>query len=350
MRKFIIQFIIFLLPLLCIPIANYVIDPSHIYDDYGQQVVSTLQGHRYVINVDPDKDERLLMKAMIDSCKKDIDVLILGSSRVMQISEDMFDNKRVLNLGVSGATYEDITGLLYLYLQGHKTPKAIIIGIDPQHFNANIGDTRWKSIDREYARYSEDVLGEKVSCGINLEKWENLFSVTYFQEAIKYYKRPKRYLQAIDYDIQGTDIEYGIAIRYDGSSVYGREYETRSLTKTNHEAQTEIYSQWENYKELSTRELNRWQNLIQYARQQCVELYFFEAAFHPIVYHRLTMDAQFEGMKKGMEYVEKMAEENGITQIGSYNPDDCHLCDSDFYDGMHMRRRAIERELKRGVR
>lgn len=352
MRKFIQHISWVCIPLLCIPLVNYFIDPAHMYDHYEQQIVSLLQEHKYVINVDPDKDERALMKAMIDSCERDIDVLILGSSRIMLLSEKMFGGKHILNVGVSGATYEDIAALLYHFLQKHKPPQTIILGIDPQHFNANIGDTRWKSIDKEYAAYSKEVLQENVSCGFNTEKWANLFSIPYFKESVRYYAKHRCSneirMKAVDCEIEAEDIETGSAIGYDGSLIYGREYEMLPLSTTNTKAKNETYQQWENYTELSAREIWRWEKLIQYIYiyEQDIKLYFYKAAFHPITYKRMMEEARYEGMRKGMEQIDKIAKENDIVLIGSYNPDDYHLRDSDFYDGMHMRRDAVERMLR----
>ena len=97
MKKFLLAAVIVLLPLMSIPVVNYTIDPSHIYDHYEQKIVSLLQHHPYVTNVDQNMDERSYKKSLIDSCKTDADVLVLCSSSVMSISESMFKEKSLLN-------------------------------------------------------------------------------------------------------------------------------------------------------------------------------------------------------------------------------------------------------------
>ena len=345
MKKFISRFVLVILPLLCIPIVNYTIDPSHIYDHYEQKIVSLLQHHPYVINVDQNMDERSFKKTLIDSCKTDIDMLIFGSSSVMSISESMFEGKHILNLGMSGATYEDIAALLYHYLSTGKCPRAVILGIDPQHFNANIGDTRWKTLQNEYAAYSKEVLSKPMYQLPDFEKWFNLLSLTYFQCCLKF-DGDQYAIQTIDSVIHSDDIEHGAGLCKDGSLVYGRAFNNLSLQETNELAKNEAYSQWDNYAELSPIEIERWQQFIRYLQKKGIEVYIYESPYHPITFKRLNDEERYEMMETAMNYVDQFAEENTLMVIGSYNPSQCNLQECDFYDGTHVRKEHVAKLME----
>lgn len=343
MRKFLYRLILVLLPVVSIPIVNYTVDPSHVYDGYDQKIVSILQQHPYVINVDPNLDERNFKKSLVDSCKEDVDILVLGSSRVMLISEQMFNGESLLNLGVSGATYEDVTALLHHYMTSGKCPRKIILGLDPQHFNANIGDTRWMALRNDYAAYDSDVLKNSIEIEPNYDKWLNLVSITYFQNALKCINR-NSVLQPIDSVILGKDIHDGNGVGKDGSLIYGSDFESRwPIEMSNNNAKNVAYPQWDNYTQLSEVEIERWQNLIEYIQGKGIQLYFIRAAYHPILYNRLVTDDKYMMMKKGMDYIERLAKINSIELIGSFNPNDDNFKSKDFYDGMHMRQETMER-------
>ena len=291
-------------------------------------------------------DERNFKKSLIDSCKEDVDILVLGSSRIMLLSEQMLNGESLLNLGVSGATYEDIAALFYHYIQTSKGPRKVIIGIDPQHFNANIGDTRWKTLRKEYMAYSKDILSNDVLVTPNFEKWENLISITYFQSAVRIGNESHR-LKPGDAIISEDSIEYGCGYRDDGSLIYGRSYHNTPQDITNNLAKTEFYPQWDKYSELSKDEIDRWRRLIQYMKEKDIQVCLFNAAYHPIMYQRFMNDAKLDMMRQAMDYIHKFEIENDVEMIGSFNPNDnnFNLKEGDFYDGMHMRREVVEKIL-----
>ena len=58
---------------------------------------------------------------------------------------------------------------------------------------------------------------------------------------------------------------------------------------------------------------------------------------------------QLKGARDAFEFVDRYAKENNIPLIGSFNPADEGLTESDFYDGPHVRKeimdKIVEREL-----
>lgn len=341
MKQFILRLLLVILPVvLLIPTVNYYIDPAHVYsyEEYEKGIVSALQSHKYVTNVDANHNERYFKKVLIDSSKTgDIDFLVLGSSRIMLISNDMLEGYNILNLGVSGATYEDITALCYYCIKTCGFPRKVLIGIDPQHFNENIGDMRWTELTKEYNDYKRDVLKDSTILRTEDKKKSNLFSPSYFQSSI-IYLRKKSFRFEGQIPIQAVDSVDGInAICRDGSILYGREYTDRSLELIDQEALSIEYGQWESFNDLSQNEIVRWQRFVEYLQSNGIQIYFQEAAFHPVTYQRFLNEPKYKGMVLAMDYVNELANMYDIPILGAYNPTKYGLNNSDFYDGMHMK-------------
>ena len=100
-----------------------------------------LSGHN-VANIG-NYDERLLQKDIIQNDQRQIDIIVLGSSRSMQINSqtinDIFQDQIFFNHAVSGASVEDYIAILDLYLEKNALPSTIIIGVDPWILNSNNG-------------------------------------------------------------------------------------------------------------------------------------------------------------------------------------------------------------------
>ena len=100
-------------------------------------------------------DERNFIKNRIILETLDPKILIVGSSRVMQVDNKLFD-KEILNLSVSGATIEDQIAITEMALERF-SPSEIYLGADPWLFNENNYQVRWKSIKKEYQIASDNI-------------------------------------------------------------------------------------------------------------------------------------------------------------------------------------------------
>ena len=93
-------------------------------------------------------DERQFIKNRIIYENLKPKVLVIGSSRIMQISNDNF-NQQTLNLGVSGASIEDHITITLMALEKFNVD-IILLAADPWLFNHFSYQERWKSISEEY--------------------------------------------------------------------------------------------------------------------------------------------------------------------------------------------------------
>ena len=93
-------------------------------------------------------DERLFIKSRIIYENLKPKILVIGSSRILQISNDNF-NKSILNLGVSAASVEDHIAITLMALEKFNVD-TILLAADPYLFNQFSNQWRWKSISEEY--------------------------------------------------------------------------------------------------------------------------------------------------------------------------------------------------------
>ena len=110
------------------------------------RIAKTLVGSRAVYA--SGLDERELVRYRIQYQPHNPAVVVLGSSRIMQVGEHNL-TPGTLNLAVSGSSVEDLVAIGGLVAKRFK-PATILIGVDPWLFNARSGQDRWKTLRTEY--------------------------------------------------------------------------------------------------------------------------------------------------------------------------------------------------------
>ena len=122
-------------------------------------------------------DDRQFVKNRILVETLDVKNLIIGSSRIMKISNKNF-NQQVLNLGVSGASIQDHIAITEMALEKFN-PNKIFLGADPWLFNKYNNQLRWNSISDEYKISLKNILSmnknNKVLKNVNLNESYNFY-------------------------------------------------------------------------------------------------------------------------------------------------------------------------------
>lgn len=84
------------------------------------------------------------------------EVLILGSSTVGAMSQDMFAQHRILNGWLSAPSIEDLEAITAVLDRANCHPKAIVLGVDAWLLNSAFTDQRWMSLFDDYVAYHPD--------------------------------------------------------------------------------------------------------------------------------------------------------------------------------------------------
>lgn len=343
MKKF-IKKIVLLLPILIILIlTNYFVDPGNIFYKHGfyeRGVAAIISSGKNVENL-ANYDERLLQKFYIDKLKKEKELVILGSSRAMQISSDIVSEKNMFNSSVSGASLEDLIAIYGIYREQNVLPKKIILGLDPWMMNRGNNQTRWKSLEDYYLYILNEVGILDKKKDLIQEKYLELVSLSYFQNAIDELKKG----ESVDYT--ATDLKYSktnVKLA-DGSLTYNEEFRKRSVEEVrkiavSYASSKPIYNLggFSKIDEQYKREFEEFINLIQ---KDGVEVEFYFSPYHPFVYKTLMDSSDYRIVNEVEKYFTKFAIDKKINIRGSYNPEKVNCSEEDFYDGMHIKPEGV---------
>lgn len=274
-------------------------------------------------------NERLFIRSRIQHEKSNPHVIVIGSSRVMQVSTKTV-NQDILNLSVSGASIEDVIAIWQLS-KTKFTPSNFYIGADPWIFNINSNQNRWKSL-------SEDYKSGMLSLGfINI----NNFSVHEKSSSLN------EFIVKLDNSINRINIKASNdlptiidKIRNDGSRVYNLSYAHKSAVDIERSASGYISYSMNDYKE-STEVREILMRLVQVIKHSNQNVAFILSPYHPTLYK--LMEQRDRKFLKIESVFREIAKELEIKVFGSYDPVKVGCTSEEFFDGMHPKDTCMEK-------
>lgn len=351
MEKFIVKISIICLPILFILISvNYFIDPANLFNEgkYEKGISKDLCNGYHVTNIVYNYDQRLLQKYLIDCLPKVPKTVILGSSRSMLIGSD-YISSGLLNSSVSGASIQDFLAIYNLYRKRHFIPETIILGLDPWLLNDNCEQDRWESVANDYyemleyiglAKYSNKESSKFKLFRSKFEKYIQIVSFRYFQQSLLMVGSTTNY-----YPTKELVNDY-FTMHTDGSINYDKKYRSTDSVGIINYAKSYINSKpiysLGNFSKFSNRNIEILEKFIQYLKEQNVDVVFFLAPYHPLVYDYFQMNNNLKIVLETENYYFKLAKKYNIELIGSFNPNTYKLNSDDFFDGMHCKENAIK--------
>jgi hypothetical protein len=350
MKKFIKKSFIFLIPvILIVALTNYLVDPAHIFnDDYEKGMVEIIKDGNNIANIG-NYDERLFQKIYIEQLKKPNGLIVIGSSRSMQIREELF-NDSFFNNSVSGSTLEDYIAITQLYVENNKLPPKIILCVDPWIFNKNHGQERWETLKEYYQKFlkhnnldDESIIEKSLPNNLFENNIAELFSIKYFQESIRfiltfsfnddYFSTKKK---ALPFNVKLND----------GSLVYKSNFRNAGINEINNKAKNYIYGNIysiEKFSSINERYRDQFEALINFYGSKNVDVVLLLSPYHPIVYNYITKNKEYRMVKKVEGYLNEFANKSNVEIFGSYNPKKLDLNSDSFYDGMHPKEEVMEK-------
>lgn len=279
-------------------------------------------------------DERQFIKNRIIFENNDIEALIVGSSRLMQVSNKIYKRK-LLNLSVSGASLEDQITITEMALEKFD-PEKIILGADPWLFNKFNGQNRWKSISDEYyqtLKNIEDFEKSKKLLDLNFEQenknpFVNLINQIYENINLRNLK-----LVPLNENNQLKQI-----IRNDGSRIYSKK-------DTSHKVISQVinYSMEKYY--FSDEKFKLYEKFINYlSLRYKKEIILVLSPYHSESY-ALTLKKipHYQDVEKKFT---RLAKEKSIKLIGSYSMEKTECEDDEFYNGDHPKSSCMTKIFK----
>lgn len=327
---------------LIINFLNYYSDPAFLFKHEEGDVAKIISENQNVTGF-ANIDERMLQKKIIEKLKHNPQIIIFGSSRIMEVGSHYYENS--FNNGVSGASLEDLIAIYQIYKEKSIIPKKIVIGIDPWLFNNNHGQIRWKSLKNYYDNYHNNsvyLINE-----IPFHILSQLISISYFQASVKYLPKRLENHNSIVATSESNNVTMTKLV--DGTISYGYDYRNKTGSDVESAALNyingNIYS-IESFNEISKKIKTEFKKFIVGLLKNDIEIEFLLMPYHPIVWKHIEENEKYKTVQEVEAYIYDFAIKNSITITGSYNPEQFALSSDDFYDGMHLSPDGIEKVLK----
>ncbi len=336
---------------LCILITaaslSYFVDPAGIYHGqdasrYPSRLISSANG---LSIPDGAIDEREAAR-MLASHGGAVECVIVGSSHVMQVSSERKDRSlstecpTLLNLGVSGGAIEDHIAIVWRSLSGIP-PRKVVLGIDPWLFMYG-RDSRWTSDRAGYQRARNAIFEEDwvIKDGRPVGDLAlNLINGPYVARAIDLLLQRKALRQYIT-QAPPVDLEKGadhpIRLR-DGSLVYSARYIRESHEKRPSGCGVSYGTRGYHPK---SNAVSDYRQMIRWIKKRGVQPILLITPYHQSVFECPDSD-NMRAMRKTMDIIWRLAKEEHIPVLGSYDPDVVGCHPEDFYDFMHPKARCL---------
>jgi len=347
--------------LLILILVNFFVDPSGVFSQVENEDRWVAEKLKAGLNViyDTSINDRMVQSSYIKSIgeeKKDLTIVVIGSSRALQINNSVFLEKSFFNSSLTGATLEDILAITELYLKNNVNVETVILGVDPWMFNRNNGMEKWRILEVEYNGFLADNFGfglfDKIALHIRQIKSEKekikkyggtLVSLKYFQHSLQEKK--------FDYESTKHQTTENIYIQMpvklpDGSLVNSESM--RSATEEQvrggvieYLAHADVYGM-ESFNQIDPILRSQFGALLASLNKKKINVILFLPPFHPLTYDYLKNHERYKSVVGVEDYLCKIADELGIRLLGSYDPARVGLTGVDFYDFMHPKREAVE--------
>jgi len=330
----------------------YHIDPAHIFQKAGDESESRavdilLSGHN-VEMINLNHNNRLFQKHHVERAPEGPDILVLGSSRSMQISSSLFPGRSFYNASVNFATLEDHLSIFQLYYEKQYMPETVILEITPWMLKKKNKVLLYRVLRDEYIRALErlDLPPELVSAvpvGIGSRKFSELFSPSYFQVC-----RELRMAESKEaFSFRATDeLQAEHTIRFPDGSVEYAAFERNRSEAMLHDiaanfAKAQSVRGYGGYYELDSNLMDLLEVFVVDLKSMGVEVVLYLPPFHPVAYGILMNNAGYLDMVEVSSFIRDLADRHGLRIEGSYDPSVCGLAGTDFVDGHHMTRDAM---------
>ena len=345
MKKFVLNIIKIIAPFaLLLAMVNIFIDPAHIFSNGTYETAASkilLQGHN-IDNIE-NCDERLLVKKMLTNLSYNPEVVVIGTSRSLEISSDFFPAKKFYNCSVSHANINDFIGLLGLLDSTNKLPSEIYIETSPTLINPTLTD-EWISL-YDFYLYGIKKMQlnlEPIKTNTTLEgykkKAKTIFALDYFQASISSLK-PKKRNHFID---MGNAIPTHFGRMSDGSITYSKAYRIQDTIKAM--ADADIYVSKAFLPNIDEKYLHILKQIIDYLKSKNVKVILVNIPFQQDCYKIVDgKNKLFEEIKLGINIFAKEAK---VPLIGTFNPFEANLNRGQFYDPLHCNKDALHTIFK----
>ncbi|MDC0896153.1 acyltransferase family protein [Candidatus Pelagibacter sp.] len=277
-------------------------------------------------------NERQFIKNRIILNNDKINTLIVGSSRAMEVANNIFDEKS-LNLSVSGASIEDQITIVGMALEKFKFNK-IILGADPWLFNEYSNQKRWKSLSKEYDLILKQIINEKIifdSLNIKKENDTLAFFANFLFGIYEFIN-----IKNLNRELNEKKLNKNLGVIYrDGRRI-------PSIKDSNFEINGRIIKYSMDPYKFSKNKYQLYEKFINYLKN----IYNIDVTLLLTPYHKKSYKLTINEIEAYLDVEKKfrlIADKNQINFLGSYNPEIYNCKTDEFYDDYHPNERCMKK-------
>lgn len=345
MGKLLTKLAIIFIPLaLIVVLTNFIVDPANIFsgEKYVGQIAGILASGNNADNI-TNYNERLLQKHYLQKHKgQSPDLIVMGSSRVMEISKNIFANTTMYNIGVSHANIHDVVALAGLMEQENIKPKKVLINVDPFLIaQGDKGANEWTTLKEYHNEFIEaNCQGYVQESTENeednqLKKYYTLLTFDYFKNSLEFLIKGNS--KAVVNTGKQSPVKSG---RFaDGSIAYSYKYQHPDTLITENVAHNMGKISLTPIDDGKLKLLNC---LLTYFAKNGVEVSFVMLPVHKAYYNAVNKQ-QNSIFNMYEAFYTKLANENKLKIWGSFSAEKMGLCNADFYDTYHCSGDAIKK-------
>ncbi len=344
-KIFFARFFLFVAPVaLLVAMVNYKIDPANIFSTnlYVKGIAEILSAGHNVDNIS-NYDERLLQEQMISRLTSSPDIIVVGSSRIMQVGNNFYPGKKVLNCGVSHANIKDVAAIIGLLDSLKKMPSEIVLNADPGLISKG-GTNEWESLSVYYNYFLSKQAGisnnmESPAIYMFKKRFYSLFSPQYFQSSLLFLgkRRTKKY----------TDVGNNIPSLYgrinDGTVSYSYEY----MHPDSAEMVAKAYDEGKagHFDAIDTAHVQLLEKVLDYCAEKKVQVKMYMLPYHPAFYTATNKYHQQQFVLY-TDYYKTLAAKRNLPLAGSFDPAVYNITGSCFYDDSHSSAESLKKIIK----
>ena len=347
MKVFTKIFMILILPLILIGSVNFYIDPDYsLRNNYISPLVASLVEGKLIagpVNV----NSRLLKKEWIEQLPLTPDILVLGSSRTLALSQEVFSGRSFFNASVTNCTFQDMYAFLNLVeKKGKDLPDTIIVCADQWLFGNSFTEKRWLENRSEAIEMIQKV-GiiplKKFPSKWNIDKeWiKELFSVRYLFRSVRSMGKVEKF--EVCQSFQPDKMMF----LPDGSRSVPQRVINAPEKEISENARNYFNASKDEYfTELDKFQCTLFEGLIKYLNANHCKIILFIPPYHPETLRLLEQSNQTSGVMKAEIYLQIFAQTYNLELIGGNHTDSLNLSAIDFYDGVHLKPESLNRYFK----
>ncbi len=325
---------------LCIIIAvNIMVDPANILrNEQAQNVAHIMAAGENASNI-TNLDDRRMLSHYAQLRQEPIDILGLGSSRVMQLSQGMVsDTENYFCAGVTGSDLRDCIENYFLFSDKVNVPNKVVLVTE--YWYLSEGNFNPKTRTEYYSDFCESINSQALGITSPFEKYFEFASFSYFQSSLK------SLLHADNHEIIPTRLHEHESdlMRSDGSYSYNQEFREGGVEQSNRFAieSTVLNNMSYNFTGVNSELQFQFESFIDKMLQDGTQVELLLVPIHPIYFDHMQSEVRYEEILSTEEYFRQVASEHNISVIGSYNPHVVGFDESDFYDAMHITDAAMQ--------